>query len=185
MSWGVQSNFSFSLYSCIFFVMAYFETKAVRCFCPFWIIITDLLKIQNFFIRMNQLTKHETLLYILFVKCIKWTHNGMSVRVHVLSPKLLNGCQLNRACDSMRSVGIAAGWTAGVRFLAGARFFTSQRPDQLWAHPASYPMGTGAFSPGVKRPGREADHSPACIARSGMMELYIHSPIRLHGIVLN
>jgi hypothetical protein len=28
------------------------------------------------------------------------------------------------------------------------------------AHPASYPMDTGGFSPGVKRPGREADHLP-------------------------
>jgi hypothetical protein len=28
------------------------------------------------------------------------------------------------------------------------------------AHPASYPVGTGALSPGVKRPGREADHLP-------------------------
>jgi hypothetical protein len=27
-------------------------------------------------------------------------------------------------------------------------------------HPTSYPMGTGALSPGVKRPGRESDHSP-------------------------
>jgi hypothetical protein len=27
------------------------------------------------------------------------------------------------------------------------------------AHPASYPMGTGALSPGVKRPSREAEHS--------------------------
>jgi hypothetical protein len=26
-------------------------------------------------------------------------------------------------------------------------------------HPASYPMSSGRFSPGVKRPGREADHS--------------------------
>jgi hypothetical protein len=28
------------------------------------------------------------------------------------------------------------------------------------AHPPSYPMGTGVLSPGVKRPGRETDHSP-------------------------
>jgi hypothetical protein len=28
------------------------------------------------------------------------------------------------------------------------------------AHPASYPIGTGALSPEVKRPAREADHSP-------------------------
>jgi hypothetical protein len=26
------------------------------------------------------------------------------------------------------------------------------------AHPASYPKGTGGSFPGVKRPGREADH---------------------------
>jgi hypothetical protein len=30
--------------------------------------------------------------------------------------------------------------------------------------PASYPMGTGALSPEVKRPGREADHSPPASA---------------------
>jgi hypothetical protein len=30
-----------------------------------------------------------------------------------------------------------------------------------WAHPASYPMGTGGSFPGGKaRPGRDADHSP-------------------------
>jgi hypothetical protein len=28
------------------------------------------------------------------------------------------------------------------------------------AHPASYPVGTGTISRGVKRPGLEADHSP-------------------------
>jgi hypothetical protein len=27
-------------------------------------------------------------------------------------------------------------------------------------HPTSYTMGTGSPFPGVKRPGREADHSP-------------------------
>jgi hypothetical protein len=39
----------------------------------------------------------------------------------------------------------------------------------------------GALFPGVKRPGREADHSP-----SGSVEVKkIHFPIRLHGVVLN
>jgi len=28
------------------------------------------------------------------------------------------------------------------------------------AHPASYPVGTGASATGVKRPGREGNHSP-------------------------
>jgi hypothetical protein len=41
----------------------------------------------------------------------------------------------------------------------------------------------GALSWGVKRQGREADHSPP--SRSRMVELCLHSPIRLHGVVLN
>jgi len=33
------------------------------------------------------------------------------------------------------------------------------------AHSASYPMGTGDSFSGVKRPGREADHSPPSSAK--------------------
>jgi hypothetical protein len=44
-------------------------------------------------------------------------------------------------------------------------------------HPASYPMGTAGFSLGVKRPGREADHSPPSSAEvKEWLELYLHSP---------
>jgi hypothetical protein len=44
----------------------------------------------------------------------------------------------------------------------------------------------GVLSPGVKRPGREADHSPPNWFRSQEnVGLYIHYPIRLHGVVLN
>jgi hypothetical protein len=43
----------------------------------------------------------------------------------------------------------------------------------------------GALSPGVKRLGREADHSPPSTAEVKKMELYPHSPIRLHGVMLN
>jgi hypothetical protein len=55
------------------------------------------------------------------------------------------------------------------------------------AQPTSYPMGiTGALSPGVKRQGREADHSPPTSAEvKKNVDLYIHSPIRLHSVVLN
>jgi hypothetical protein len=48
-----------------------------------------------------------------------------------------------------------------VRFLVGQDFSlchntqTESEPD-----PASHPVGTEALSPGVKRPGHEADHSP-------------------------
>jgi hypothetical protein len=44
----------------------------------------------------------------------------------------------------------------------------------------------GAFSLGVKRPGREADHSPPSNAEvKECVELYLHSPIRLHWMVLS
>jgi hypothetical protein len=64
---------------------------------------------------------------------------------------------------------------AEVRVLVWQRIFTSPyRPD-----PTSYRMATGAFSPGVKRPGREADHSPPT---SGEVE---ETPIRLYDVVLD
>jgi hypothetical protein len=44
------------------------------------------------------------------------------------------------------------------------------------AHPASYPMGTGNSSPGVKRPGREADHSPPNSAEVKKMGIYTSTP---------
>jgi hypothetical protein len=34
-------------------------------------------------------------------------------------------------------------------------------------------------------PGREADHSLPCSAKVGMVELYLRSHIRLHGVELN
>jgi len=45
---------------------------------------------------------------------------------------------------------------------------------------------TGALSLGVKWLGREADHLPLSIAKvKECAELYLHSPIRLHGVVLS
>jgi hypothetical protein len=44
----------------------------------------------------------------------------------------------------------------------------------------------GALSLGVKRRGREADHSPPSSAEvKECVELYLHSPIRFHGVVLS
>jgi hypothetical protein len=57
----------------------------------------------------------------------------------------------------------------------GARFFASVQTDP-GAHPASYTMGTGSF-PGVKRPGRGADHPPPTSAEvKERVDLYLYSP---------
>jgi hypothetical protein len=45
---------------------------------------------------------------------------------------------------------------------------------------------SGALSLGVKRPGLEADHSsPSSAEIKEYVALYLHSPIRLHGVVLS
>jgi hypothetical protein len=70
------------------------------------------------------------------------------------------------------AVGIAAGYVldgrgVGVRVPVGSRFFSSRRPTQL-----PIQLVPGALSLGVKRPGRDADHSPPTSAE---MDLHIQS----------
>jgi hypothetical protein len=44
------------------------------------------------------------------------------------------------------------------------------------AHPSLYLMGTGAFSSGVKRPGREADHLPPASAEIKKTQVCTSTP---------
>jgi hypothetical protein len=55
----------------------------------------------------------------------------------------------------------ATGWTAGAGFPTGRDFSLLHNVQTgSGAYPASYPVGTGGDFPGVRRPGRETDHSP-------------------------
>ena len=66
---------------------------------------------------------------------------------------------MERGWDS--SDGIATRYeldSPGIESRWGAKFFAPVQTD-LEAYPASCTMGTGSF-PGVKRPGRGADHPP-------------------------
>jgi hypothetical protein len=82
------------------------------------------------------------------------------------------------------SVGIALGYGlddrgSRVRFWAGAGNFCLHHrvKNGSGAHPAFYPMGTRGSFPGVKLPGREADHSlPSSAEVKECVELYLHSP---------
>jgi hypothetical protein len=57
----------------------------------------------------------------------------------------------------------------------GARFFAYVQTGP-GAYPASYTIGTGSV-PGVKRPGRGADHPPPSSAEvQERVELYLYSP---------
>jgi len=65
----------------------------------------------------------------------------------------------------------------------GWEFFTPY-PDWLWG-PSILQWLRGALSLGVKQVGHEVDHSPPSSAEvKECMELYPHSPIRLHSVVL-
>jgi hypothetical protein len=66
-----------------------------------------------------------------------------------------------------------------VRFPAGAENFSLHHRVQTGCgtHPASYPMGTrGSVFPGVKRPVREANHSPPCSAEAKNEWSYTSTP---------
>jgi hypothetical protein len=83
-------------------------------------------------------------------------------------------------------------WDSSVSIAATLRArrsgFDSRQRNQTnsEAHPASFPMGTEALSPGLKRPGREADHTlPISAEVTICTELYLHSSIRLYGVVLS
>jgi hypothetical protein len=67
----------------------------------------------------------------------------------------------------------------GVRSPAGAKDFSSSLCVQTGsgAHPASYPMGTGVLSPGVKRGrGVTLTTHPHLVPRSWMIRSYTSSP---------
>jgi hypothetical protein len=80
-------------------------------------------------------------------------------------------------------VSIATGYRlddqgVGLQILVGSRNFSSPRhPDWLWGPPNLLFNGYwGALSPGVKRLGRKADHSPPTSAEVKKMWLYTSTP---------
>jgi len=82
------------------------------------------------------------------------------------------------------------GWTTGFRFPAGALlgfFISPLRPDRLWGPLSHLSNGYGAVLPlGIKRPGRESDHSPPSSAKAPNVWSYTSTPpILLYGLEIN
>jgi hypothetical protein len=88
------------------------------------------------------------------------------------------------------AVGIATGYGLdgrgiGVRVPVAAKYFLSASSTTVLG-PTQPPVQwvLGALSPGVKRPGREADHSTPTSAEVNW--IYTPTPpIRFHGVILN
>jgi hypothetical protein len=75
------------------------------------------------------------------------------------------------------SAALRTGWS-GVRVPIGAENFSPNHRVQngSGAHPASYPTGTRGSFPWLKRPGREADHSPPSSAEVKNAWSYTSTP---------
>jgi hypothetical protein len=64
-------------------------------------------------------------------------------------------------------------------------FFTTASRTALGPTQPSIQWVPGALSLGIKRPGREADHSPPSSAEVNEWSYTSTPPIRLHGVVLS
>jgi hypothetical protein len=72
-----------------------------------------------------------------------------------------------------------AGWTTGVRFVAGQNLFIVHNVQTgCGAHPVAYATYTGGVSSGMKLPGRELTLHLRLVPRE-YVELYLHAPIRV------
>jgi hypothetical protein len=91
---------------------------------------------------------------------------------------MLLSCLLN-------SVGIATGYgldTRGSIPGKGKRFFsTPQRPDMLWGSPSLLLNGYRRLS----GRGLKLTTDVHLVLKSRIVDLYLHSPIRIYGTVLN
>jgi hypothetical protein len=78
------------------------------------------------------------------------------------------------------------GWTIGTRFLAGERneFFSSPPPSISIPRPTQLPIQsvTRALSLRIKRPGREADHSPQ--SSSEVKNVWSYASIPPYGFMV-
>jgi hypothetical protein len=83
------------------------------------------------------------------------------------------------------------GWAIGVLVFDSRRglgifLFTTASRTTLGPTQPPIQWVPGALSLAAERPGREADHSlPSSSEVKECVMLYLHSPIRLHGVVLS
>jgi hypothetical protein len=144
--------------------------------------------LQNAHNRLHGITSQKSAHLILtpmrtsdfmIMTTIQWTHWWHTVCV---ATEIKN--KLNRFTIQVNGQWWAIGWMVMVYFLAGARDFSLHSIQTGSRANPAYLMGTGGSFSGVKRLGCEADHSHLA-SRSKMGELYLHSPIHLHGMMLN
>jgi hypothetical protein len=100
-------------------------------------------------------------------------------------------CGTIKSRDSSVSMATSSGLdyrVIGVRIPPRLGIFLFATASRLALGPTQPPIqwGTGVSFRGIKRPGRDADHSPPSGAKvKEYVKLYLESSIRLHGVALN
>jgi hypothetical protein len=118
---------------------------------------------------------------------IKWC-DSLLLWPHDLYPEcitIFSSHSLDSA-DGMATGYELDGRGVGVRAPVRWRFFSSpRRPDRFWSSLNPYPVDTGSSFPGGKCSGEWSWPLTSKYRDQEYLDLYIHSPIRLHGVVLN
>ena len=109
------------------------------------------------YVPKNTISPKLALLFQHLLPCIIWeiksvTNIALTSEVYILAFLLLWPGKLSRYSDSLQA------GRSGDRIPVRARFSAPVQTSP-GVHPASCTMGTGSF-PGVKWPGRGADHPP-------------------------
>jgi hypothetical protein len=109
---------------------------------------------------------------------------GKQVRKKILERFIFSpGRHVNNTTRYFNTIG--ALWFDSRRGLGIFLFITASRTA---LEPTQPPIQwvSGVLSLGVKRPGREADHLPPSSAEvKECVELYLYTPVRLHGMELS
>jgi hypothetical protein len=72
---------------------------------------------------------------------------------------------------------------AGVQYTARAMLLPHSIQTGSGSHPATIQLVPGTVSPGIRSIGVKLTTHIGLVLRSRMVELYLHSPIHLHGVV--
>jgi hypothetical protein len=147
--------------------------------------------IELFLIIMNSGSEKErTWRHIICRSCAVWWYFWLvlnelkcmrlrSIQTTVNTYRFMHYTACDRSRDSVVSIESRYGlddWEVAVPVPAGSRNFTSPSLPVLGSTQPPIQWVPWAFSPGIKRQGREADHSPAASAEV---------LTRLHGVVFN
>jgi hypothetical protein len=105
----------------------------------------------------------------------------------ILVPSYLARIQINRVRSRDNSVGVATGYGLDGPGSIPSRvkiYFSPQHPDRLWDPPSLLSNGYGGLL-SRRYSGQDMNLTTHfhVVPRSRMVEIYLHSLIRLHGVV--